>query len=101
MMCCSKQFWLGGGMALLAVLLSACGGGGGAATTPTPPVLVAQGNVVPVVVDTGPADAGYNVNRLYVDVTICRTVSNDCQTIDHVLVDTVSGPRQRQARSPP
>jgi len=75
---------------MLAVLLSACGGGGGAATTITPPVTVTQSNVVPIVVDTGPAGAGYNVNRLYVDVTICRPASTECQTIDHVLVDTGS-----------
>ena len=90
MMCCSKRFWLGTGLAMLAVLLSACGGGGGAATPSTPPVAVTPSNAVSIVVDSGPAGAGYNVNRLYVDVTICRTVSNDCQTIDHVLVDTGS-----------
>jgi hypothetical protein len=75
---------------MLAVLISACGGGGGAATTSTPPVTVTQSNAVPIVVDAGPAGAGYNVNRLYVDVTVCRPASNDCQTIDHVLVDTGS-----------
>ncbi|MEI6733554.1 MAG: DUF3443 domain-containing protein [Comamonadaceae bacterium] len=46
--------------------------------------------MIPVVVDAGPADAGYNVNRLYVDVKICRPASTECQTIDHVLVDTGS-----------
>ncbi len=85
----------GVGAALLAVLISACGGGGGAATpnstpTPTPPVAETSNNVIPVVVDAGPANAGYNVNRLYVDVRICRPASTDCQTIDHVLVDTGS-----------
>ena len=46
--------------------------------------------MIPVVVDAGPVDAGYNVNRLYVDVTICHPASTECQTIDHVLVDTGS-----------
>jgi hypothetical protein len=42
-------------------------------------------------VDTGPADSGYNVNRLYTNVTICFPGSFTlCQTIDHVLVDTGS-----------
>ncbi len=91
MMCCSKRFRAGAVMAMLAVLMSACGGGGGgAATTIAPPVTLAQSNVVPIVVDAGPVDAGYNVNRLYVDVTICRPASSECQTIDHVLIDTGS-----------
>ncbi len=72
--------------ALLAGLLTACGGGGGEAT-PVP----ALKNVLPISVDAGPADTGYNVNRLYTDVTICEAGSSSrCQTINHVLVDTGS-----------
>jgi hypothetical protein len=48
-------------------------------------------NALVVTVDTGPADSGYNVNRLYTNVTICSPGSVTlCQTIDHVLVDTGS-----------
>jgi len=74
------------------MLLTACGGGGnggGGVQTP-PPVQTASNNVLPASVDAGPPDAGYNVNRLYVDVKICQPGSNDCRTIDHVLVDTGS-----------
>lgn len=90
MMCCSSRFWLGSATALLAVLVSACGGGGGAASAAVTPVIATQNNVVPIMVNAGPGDAGYNVNRLYIDVKICRPASTECQTIDHVLVDTGS-----------
>ncbi len=44
-----------------------------------------------IVVDSGPANTGYNVNRLYTTVTVCFPGSaTQCQTIDHVLVDTGS-----------
>ena len=55
------------------------------------PSQVANSNVLPVLVDSGPAGTGYNVNRLYTSVTICESGSTTrCQTIDHVLVDTGS-----------
>ena len=48
-------------------------------------------NVLSIVVDPGPANSGYNVNRLYTTVTVCLPGSiTQCQTIDHVLVDTGS-----------
>ena len=48
-------------------------------------------NVLSIVVDNGPANSGYNVNRLYAAVTVCQPGSRTlCQTIDHVLVDTGS-----------
>ena len=67
----------------------ACGGGGGE-SAPTPaPLPPAQANVMAVTVDSGPT--GNQVNRLYANVTICAPGSNtQCQTIDHVLVDTGS-----------
>ncbi|WP_232834708.1 DUF3443 domain-containing protein [Rhodoferax ferrireducens] len=83
-------------------LVTACGGGGGgsapevtsAAGLPTlniPPSQLGASNVLPVTVDAGPANTGYNVNRLYTDVTICQPGSStQCQTIHHVLVDTGS-----------
>lgn len=80
-------------LALLVLFLAACGGGGtsGSAPAPTPtPITPSAPNVVGVSVDTGPIGTGYNVNRLYVQVTLCRPTSGDCQTIDHVLLDTGS-----------
>lgn len=87
---------------ILLALLSACGGGGGSggitplvATDPPtlnnlPPAPAVQ-NMLAIVVDSGPANTGYNVNRLYTTVTVCLPGSaTQCQTIDHVLVDTGS-----------
>jgi hypothetical protein len=48
-------------------------------------------NTLAVTVDSGPAAAGGTVNRLYTTVTICAPRSTtECQTIDHVQVDTGS-----------
>lgn len=106
---------IGRGLRILGLLLSAacvlaaCGGGGGgggsaAATTPsggtpvtpvtpvTPTTPATAGNnVVPLVVDTGPAGVSRIANVPYATVTICPPGStSNCQTIDHVLVDTGS-----------
>ena len=52
---------------------------------------VAGANVLAVAVDAGPTGSGNNVNRLYTTVTVCPVGSStQCQTIDHVLVDTGS-----------
>lgn len=81
-------------VALVASLLTACsgsdGGGGGAAPAPVP--APPSSNVLNLTVDRGPAGNNVNnVNRLYTDVTICQPGSaTQCQTIDHVLVDTGS-----------
>ncbi|MEO8121809.1 MAG: DUF3443 family protein, partial [Rhodoferax sp.] len=89
-------------LALVMTLVTACGGGGGgsapevtsvagAPTLNIPPSQPGASNVLPVRVDAGPANTGYNVNRLYTDVTICQPGSStQCQTIQHVLVDTGS-----------
>jgi hypothetical protein len=78
-------------LAMLLTLVTACGGGG---NTPAPTISTsppALNNVIKVSVDGGPANSGSNVNRLYLDVTICSPGSSThCQTIDHVLVDTGS-----------
>lgn len=92
-------------LALLVMLVTACGGGGGGGspppqaatsvpgapplnTLPSPP---AVSNALGVTVNAGPAGPGYNVNRLYTTVSICLPGSaTQCQTIDHVLVDTGS-----------
>ena len=105
-MCCNKFFNRALALALVATLVTACGGGGEPAPAPvdvagTPalndlPPVPAVKNEVPVYVDAGPADTDYNVNRLYTDVTICHPGMSSpgsptqCQTIDHVLVDTGS-----------
>lgn len=89
-------------IALVVTGVTACGGGGGGSApalnsvpgTPTLnslPIPPAVSNAFSVTVDAGPAGTGYNVNRLYTDVTICHPGSStQCQTIDHVLVDTGS-----------
>jgi hypothetical protein len=71
---------------LLLSLLGACGGGGGAASSSSP---AAASNVIPVTVDLGPS--GNDVNQLFATVTVCQPGSaSQCQTIDHVMVDTGS-----------
>jgi hypothetical protein len=70
----------------LLLATSACGGGGGAigggGGTPAP----AQ-NVASIAVDSGPAGT---VNTPFVSVTVCAPGGTNCQTIDHVTVDTGS-----------
>ncbi|RDK03005.1 DUF3443 domain-containing protein [Paraburkholderia lacunae] len=89
--------------ALLALLVSACGGGGGGSsgsaasansstsasptvsTSPSPQVVAA--NAVQVSVDAGVSGVP---NMPFVSVTICAPGASQCETIDHVLVDTGS-----------
>jgi hypothetical protein len=88
MMCWAKRLgWVA--IALLSGLLAACGGGSNVPTKlPTVEVPVGN-NAIAVTVDRGPA--GNNVNRLYTSVTICEPgSSSQCQTINHVLVDSGS-----------
>ena len=66
-----------------------CGGGGGAAAAggggPPPPT----NNTVSVIIDQGPSNA--SVNTLFTSVTVCVPGSTtNCQTIDHIQVDTGS-----------
>jgi hypothetical protein len=85
------------------LLLTACGGGGSGSgsaassstTTSTPPAALT--NLVSVIVDQGPASlatgpGAYGANNVaYVSVKICAPGSaTNCQTIDHVQVDTGS-----------
>lgn len=59
-------------------------------TGPTETIPFAVGeNVLPVHVDPGPAAVGY-VNGLFASATLCIPGTNECQTIDHLLVDTGS-----------
>ena len=74
------------------VAVSGCGGGGGG-RGPAPAQVAAPtaSNEHRIYVDGGPAGTGYNANRLYADVTICQPGNPiNCQTIDHILVDTGS-----------
>jgi hypothetical protein len=92
---------------LLALLVSACGGGGGGSSssgtaagsssstsgsgtsninsTVLSPVLAA--NAVRVSVDSGVSGVP---NMPFVSITLCTPGTSQCQTIDHVLVDTGS-----------
>jgi hypothetical protein len=76
-----------------ALFVSACGGGGGGggdSASKASAVGTTAGNELTVTVDRGPTVAG-NVNQPYVSVTVCAPGSTtNCQTIDHVLVDTGS-----------
>lgn len=74
------------------LFLFACGGGGGGSDSgPTPPTPQPVQNVQALVIDNGPAAASGSVNAPYVSLTICQPGSTtQCQTIDHVLVDTGS-----------
>ncbi|MGC1524330.1 MAG: DUF3443 domain-containing protein [Steroidobacteraceae bacterium] len=78
-----------------AACLSATGCGGGSGTSPslgvggsTPPP---ASNVASVVVDAGPTSTSPDVNTLFTTVTVCTPGSTtNCQTIDHIEVDTQS-----------
>lgn len=66
-----------------------CNGDGASATASTT-LTVAAGpaNVAMIMVDNGPNSASFNVP--FVNVTVCRPGTAQCQTIDHVMVDTAS-----------
>jgi len=71
--------------AIVAILAGCGGGGGGGGSTPTP---TPTQNVQAVSVDKGP---GGFANVLFTSVTICAPgASSNCQTIDHVQIDTGS-----------
>ena len=78
-------------LAAAVVALAGCGGGGGgssstpATPTPTP---TPTNNVQPIVVDMG---TGGFANLLFTSVTVCAPGgSSNCQTIDHIQIDTGS-----------
>ena len=82
--------------ACVVLFASGCGGGGSSASmTSGPPPQAA--NLVSVVIDAGPTDpaalsAGAidTVNTPFVSVTICAHGTSNCETIDHISVDTQS-----------
>jgi hypothetical protein len=63
--------------------LSACGGGGGTAPSSSLP---SGANVAEVTVD---ASLG-NINTPFVTLQLCTPSTNQCVTVDHILVDTGS-----------
>lgn len=75
-----------------AISLPGCGGGGGdSAVSNNSPVLPTTGNVQPLTINAGPIVNSKNVNSLYTSITICAPGSaTNCQTINHILVDTGS-----------
>lgn len=71
--------------ALIFMLLSGCGGGKSSSSGPG----AGNGsNTQAVVVNSGPA--GNYANGLFTSVTICASGTSNCQTINGVLVDTMS-----------
>lgn len=51
----------------------------------------AGANIQPIVIDAGPDPANFiSANVAYTTVTICIPGTSNCQTIDHVMVDTGS-----------
>jgi hypothetical protein len=94
-----SAFWLAAILGLSQLV--ACGGGGASSSSvaPAPPSPVCNvtpipssaglaSNVTHLVVDSGPTCN--EANRLYASVTVCQPGTANCQTIDHVLVDTGS-----------
>jgi len=76
--------------AFLSLSAIACGGGGGStAGGGPPPPPPPTNNTASVIVDEGPSNA--SVNTLFTSVTVCVPGSTtNCQTIDHIQVDTGS-----------
>ena len=77
---------------LLAALAVSCGGGGGGGSSSTTSTGTSTAaNSVALVVDGGPAGIPFiNVDVGFVTLTVCAPGTNNCQTIDHVMVDTGS-----------
>jgi hypothetical protein len=87
--------WLGCGLAFVLTLsATSCGGGNppGSSSSSSTGAVAAASNVVSVVVDTGPSPStSPTFNTLFTTVTICVPGSTtECQTIDHIQVDTGS-----------
>jgi hypothetical protein len=80
------QRWLIAVLAVMLGCLGGCGGGGGSSGTSTPPNTTQ--NVQPITVDGGPANIP---DIAFTTITICAPGSStNCQTIDHIQVDTGS-----------
>ncbi len=90
--------WLTPALGAVLILLQGCGGGGGGgASTPAPAApstnttVAAGSNVQPISVDSGRPLLNFrSVNLAFTSVTLCLPNSANCQTIDHIVVDTGS-----------
>lgn len=69
---------------------SSGGSGSGSGGTTYDGSVPTGNNVAPMIVDNGPPAAGGSVDVPFVSVTICAPGTSNCQTIDHVSVDTGS-----------
>src|ERR1700687_2086990 len=79
------QRWAIAALAVMLGCLGGCGGGGGNGGNSPPS---APQNVQPITVDAGPANIP---NIPFITITICAPgSSSNCQTIDHIEVDTGS-----------
>ena len=74
--------------AAASLLVSACGGGGAPTATASAPATPQVANQVPITVEQYSKTVAYP-NAPFVTVTVCDA-SNNCQAIDHVLLDTGS-----------
>jgi hypothetical protein len=70
--------------------LTCTGAGGSASGSVTLGITDRVNNVALVVIDSGPAGATGIINVPYVSVSLCHPGTLNCQTIDHVLLDTGS-----------
>jgi hypothetical protein len=88
-----SRAWRFGLCAALCWPVLSCGGGGGGGSASVAPTSSTPtgSNVVDVVVDAGPTSTSPDVNTLFTTVTVCVPGSTtNCQTIDHIQVDTAS-----------
>jgi Protein of unknown function (DUF3443) len=80
------QRWSMAALAVMLGCLGGCGGGGGSGGNSPPPST--PQNVQPITVDAGPASIP---DIPFITITICAPgSSSNCQTIDHIEVDTGS-----------
>jgi len=85
--------WLIPVLSAALTLIQGCGGGGGngssssTSTTGTKTVVITGPNAQPISVDAG---LGGSVNLAFASVTLCAPGTSNCQTIDHIVVDTGS-----------
>ncbi|NTZ89041.1 DUF3443 family protein [Burkholderia metallica] len=73
---------------LAVTLLSACGGSIDSTLPGTSLVAAPADNSIPIIVDGGLGAT--RTNQPYVSITLCRSASTDCETVDHILLDSGS-----------
>jgi hypothetical protein len=91
--------WLTSALGAALIALQGCGGGGGGGGAPAPApaapgtnIIAAAGpNVQPISVDSGlPLPNANSVNLAFTSIRLCAPTTDNCQTIDHIVVDTGS-----------